>query len=112
MVFLLLAYGIIRPHNLEAYFYKYEQVFQSAADAYMREGAYKGEKRWLSVMPESEGGQYLSFHMGDDYEADFYKPRIVYVNSDDVQHVGECSFDGQLIQKIQYQWYICQEARF
>ena len=98
--------------SIENRFFAYERDFQQAADAFMLEEKFTGTKRWLEARGPSEGGQYLPFHMGDDYVHDFYDPRIVYIHSDDSSGVSLCSFDGQMIKKIKARWYICKESRF
>ena len=113
VVLSLIVGGLVfRVSSLENIFLRYESDFQAAADDYIAERKYSGVTHWLSAKGPGENAQYLDFHMGDDFQKDYYKPRIVYVHSDDLQGVHLCSFDGRVIKKIKPHWYICQEDRF
>lgn len=118
LVFGLVAFGVstfMQSYSgayLQRYFYRYEADFQAAADAYIADQKYTGKVHWIWAKGPGEMADYLDFHVGDDYRQDYYKPRIVYVHTDNLRGVHLCSFDGKMIRKIKPRWYICEEDRF
>ncbi len=111
-IIIFLLSDFITGNPIEKKFYKYEEDFQKAADSYINKVKFTGTKRWLKTMPPGEDMPFLEFHLGPDYRNDFYKPRIVYILSDNYSECASCSFDGKMIEKIKPQWYICKERPY
>lgn len=99
--------------KIEDYFYKYGDDFIEYVNSKIDNREFKGEKRWVYAHEWVDFDVLIvDFIIGKDYKESYYKPKIVYIESDNYMDCPHCKGDGELIKKIKKNWFVCRAERF
>jgi hypothetical protein len=111
--FLLNIINCLQRTEIENYFYKYESDFIEYINSKLENREFNGIKRWLNAYNWDNYDNFvIDFMIGKDYKEAFYKPIIVYIESDNYMDCPDCKGDGELIKKIKKNWFICRREPY